>query len=55
MISTNKMIMIDADDYEYMKAELERLRAENKRLQEAYQEAKSEAFQIERELRHYGY
>lgn len=41
--------MIDVDDYEYMKEELERLRAEVKRLDEAYQQAKSEAFQMQRE------
>lgn len=50
MKSTNKMMMIDLADYEFMKSELERLNAEVKRLEEACQQAKSEAFQAQRKL-----
>jgi FtsZ-binding cell division protein ZapB len=49
-LETNKLMMIDLEDYNFMKNEIERLKEENKRLKEEVDSARSEAFQLQREM-----
>jgi FtsZ-binding cell division protein ZapB len=51
MISSNSitLIQINLEDYKFMQAELERLTAENSKLKEERDQARSEAFQAQRQ------